>query len=237
MLDVIRVAIIGPNELVREGLRCILSEQEFEVQAGASGVDELAKLIAPDKTPHIIVVNGLAEETMLKVCRGARDAFPLTRIALILDQFDSETVIRCVGAGIDGVLVRDISCEQLAGALKLISLGQRMVPSEIVGSLTNLNWRRTSGDWESTRASVNLSDREIEILKCLVAGEANKVISRRLNITEATVKVHIKAILRKLHVINRTQAAIWAVVRGLSRISAVPEYVPKHDDSNSALGA
>lgn len=236
MLDVIRVAIIGPNEIIREGLRCILSEQDFEVQAGASNVADLAPLVAPSEPPHILVLNGLSEDAMLVANREARTALPLTRVVVLLDKFESETVIRCVGAGIDGVLVRDISCEQLAGALKLISLGQRMVPSEIVGSLSDLHWRRTSGDWEATRASVNLSDREIEILKCLVAGEANKVISRRLNITEATVKVHIKAILRKLHVANRTQAAIWAVVRGLNRIAVVPDYRGQ-EDSGSALGA
>lgn len=224
MLDITRIGIIGPNELVREGLRRILGEQDFEVQAVASGVEELANAIPDDQPPHIVVVNGLSRELMLKACRDSRDAFPRTRIALILDDFDIETVIHSFGAGIDGVLVREVSCEQLAGALKLIALGQRMVPSEIVDSLGELHWRRTSGDWETTRASVKLSDREIEILKCLVAGEANKVISRRLHITEATVKVHIKAILRKLHVMNRTQAAIWAVVRGLNRIAAVPEY-------------
>jgi two-component system nitrate/nitrite response regulator NarL len=84
---------------------------------------------------------------------------------------------------------------------------------------------------------VNLSDREIEILKCLVAGEANKVISRRLLITEATVKVHIKAILRKLHAINRTQAAIWAVVRGLNRIAVVPPAEIAHGRSDTRASA
>jgi two-component system nitrate/nitrite response regulator NarL len=62
---------------------------------------------------------------------------------------------------------------------------------------------------------VELTDREIEILGRLVHGDANKIISRRLQITEATVKVHVKAVLRKLKVMNRTQAAIWAVNHGL----------------------
>ena len=62
---------------------------------------------------------------------------------------------------------------------------------------------------------VNLSVREVETLRSLVRGEPNKIISRRLGITEATVKVHVKAILRKLKVVNRTQAAIWGVSRGL----------------------
>ena len=73
-------------------------------------------------------------------------------------------------------------------------------------------------------ADVNLSEREIEILRCLILGYANKVISRRLDISEATVKVHVKAILRKLRVSNRTQAAIWAVKRGLeAHLAAQPK--------------
>src|SRR3546814_3750398 len=83
--------------------------------------------------------------------------------------------------------------------------------------LTDPIWRSAPGDWESGRIELNLSDREIEILRCLISGDANKIIARRLEITEATVKVHIKAILRKLRVMNRTQAAIWAVTRGLNQ--------------------
>ena len=67
-----------------------------------------------------------------------------------------------------------------------------------------------------TGGNTNLSDRETEILRQLVLGEANKVISRHLSISEATVKVHIKAILRKLRVLNRTQAAIWAINHGIA---------------------
>jgi DNA-binding NarL/FixJ family response regulator len=64
--------------------------------------------------------------------------------------------------------------------------------------------------------SYGLSDRELEILRCLVNGDANKVIANRLAITEATVKVHMKSLLRKIKAGNRTQAAIWALHHGLA---------------------
>nr|WP_281377252.1 LuxR C-terminal-related transcriptional regulator [Stakelama sediminis] len=73
-------------------------------------------------------------------------------------------------------------------------------------------------DGEQSLEQANLSDREQQVLRCLMVGYPNKIISRHLNISEATVKVHVKAILRKLRVSNRTQAAIWASGRGLDQM-------------------
>jgi two-component system nitrate/nitrite response regulator NarL len=78
-------------------------------------------------------------------------------------------------------------------------------------------------DWHENISAAALSEREVEILWCLTLGMANKVVSRRLDISEATVKVHVKAILRKLKVANRTQAAIWAVKHGFERHAARAE--------------
>lgn len=214
MLDVISVAILAPYELVREGLRSILVNGAFNVVASASGAAEL-EIQAARSAPDIILIDDTAMLDHGELI-DIRRLFPNSKIALFVDGADMEYAMQSLEFGVDGVLEKDISCEQVAAALKMIALGQRVVPSRLVESLANLHFGYASGDWESNSASAKLSDREIEILKCLAAGEANKVISRRLNITEATVKVHIKAILRKLHVVNRTQAAIWAVVRGLN---------------------
>ena len=132
------------------------------------------------------------------------------------DEYSIENVGLAFNAGASGYLIKTISCDPLGGALRLISMGEKVFPSQIAESLLDPAWRMARPNWNAGREALNLSAREIEILRCLVSGEANKVISRRLHITEATVKVHIKAILRKLRVTNRTQAAIWAVTRGLS---------------------
>src|SRR3546814_5032995 len=85
------------------------------------------------------------------------------------------------------------------------------MPSQLARTFANGDAGFKRNNWRESIADVNLSEREVEILRCLILGYANKVISRRLDISEATVKVHVKAILRKLRVSNRTQAAIWAV--------------------------
>ena len=155
----------------------------------------------------------------LRLGRGRRT---LSSVVVTMDDPEVSLVARAFTEGATGVLGKDLSCEQLIASLKLAALGHRLVPNNVIDSLSEGLFLPASRNWNVNRAAVDLSDREIDILKCLVSGEANKVISRRLSITEATVKVHIKAILRKLKVINRTQAAIWAVLRGLSRLEAVP---------------
>lgn len=126
-----------------------------------------------------------------------------------------DAVIREFATGsIDGYLVKELSCDRLAGALRLTALGEKVLPSQIAASLGRAP--AISRCWDGATNGSNLTTREVDILRCLVEGEANKVISRRLSIADATVKVHIKAILRKLRVRNRTQAAIWAVGRGLA---------------------
>jgi two-component system nitrate/nitrite response regulator NarL len=176
-------------------------------------------------------------DRMLKTCIMVRQLLPESRMVMIIEQVDVDPILHCLNAGVFGILLEATSCQQLAGVLRLIMLGQRIIPTEVVEKLGEPSLERHSVDWNAMSASVNLSAREIEILKCLVAGEANKVISRRLNITEATVKVHIKAILRKLHVLNRTQAAIWAVVRGLRRLEEVPNSQAEIEQGLHSAGA
>ena len=107
-----------------------------------------------------------------------------------------------------------MSSEALVVSLRLVDLGEKVFPTKLATMIT-------SGQIDPTAAEVRassvkgLSKREGEIMRCLVHGESNKVIARQLGITEATVKVHLKAVLRKLNVSNRTQAAIWAVRNGL----------------------
>ncbi|AGH48606.1 MULTISPECIES: LuxR C-terminal-related transcriptional regulator [Sphingomonas] len=219
----ISIAILAPYELVREGLRRVLANGAFNVVAAAGGWNALEADLARSPA-DILVVDGDAAFNASELTE-IRKRFPEMRIAMFVDGADMEYAMQALESGVDGVLEKEVSCEQVAAALNMVALGQRVVPSRLVESLANLHFGYASSDWEANRATAKLSDREIEILKCLAVGEANKVISRRLNITEATVKVHIKAILRKLHVMNRTQAAIWAVVRGLNG-SALPRPEP-----------
>ncbi len=217
MLEDIRVCILGKNEIVREGLKRILIDQSFTVESTVSDSTAMVAATMDRPNPHLIIVDAHADNDSFDVCRLLHETFAGSHIVLMADDYSVESVAQAFNAGVDGYLVKAISCEPLGGALRLIALGEKVMPSQIVDALIDPVWRSAPGTWESGKLELNLSDREIEILRCLISGDANKIIARRLEITEATVKVHIKAILRKLRVLNRTQAAIWAVTRGLNQ--------------------
>src|SRR3546814_10924003 len=108
------------------------------------------------------------------------------------------------------------------------------MPSQLARTFANGDAGFKRNNWRESIADVNLSEREVEILRCLILGYANKVISRRLDNSEDTVKVHVKAILRKLRVSNRTQDAILA---GNGGLETHPTAVPKDTESlNDADG-
>jgi two-component system nitrate/nitrite response regulator NarL len=113
--------------------------------------------------------------------------------------------------GADGYLTRQLSYTHMMLMLELVAFGEKVVPKEFVIDFMSHAPPAPQARPASEKAGKDLSDRERSILRCLVDGAANKVIGRNLGITEATVKVHVKSILRKLNLTNRTQAAIWVV--------------------------
>lgn len=214
MAEIVQVAILGRNEIIREGLKRILLDQGFAVNDPVSAVSEID---LPECRNCIVLVDANSFEEGFASCLEIRQRFPTCRNVLMVDEYSMENVAKAFGAGaIDGYIVKAISCEPLGGALRLIAMGEKVLPSQVADSLNNPMPQHQGESWDNGATGLNLSAREVEILRCLVEGNPNKIISRRLKIADATVKVHIKAILRKLRVRNRTQAAIWAVNRGMS---------------------
>lgn len=219
------VSIVSPNEIIREGLKRILVDQGFNVVHAIATMDSWCE----GWTSELTIVDAQEFSAGLTTCRQVHDACATTRIVLMMDDYNTDYVATAFASGvIDGFLVKAIACEPLAGALRLIAMGERLLPSQAISAFTERSLRPPVSTLDTLDGS-KLSAREIEILSCLIEGDANKVISRRLQISDATVKVHIKAILRKLHVSNRTQAAIWAVSRGVSfkTLNAPGDDVPR----------
>lgn len=214
----LHLCILGKSEIIREGLRRILTDQGFVIDATEPTCADFG-----DLTCDVILVDANEPSEGIQYCVDLRDRFPKCRIVLMMDKYHFDDVARAFATGaVDGYLIKAMSCAPLAGALRLIAMGQKVMPSEMALSLTSSIPQIRWSTREVHLTGMPVSDRETEILRCLVNGEPNKVISRRLSIAEATVKVHIKAILRKLRVQNRTQAAVWAADRGLT----VPQPVP-----------
>jgi two-component system, NarL family, nitrate/nitrite response regulator NarL len=219
-----KITLFAKIEVVREGLKRILQEDGFEVVGSVSSLAELDHFSDHDDERHIILcdISNCAEA--ISVARGLRTTFESSRIVFMAEEVGIESVSAAFGEGVDGYVIRSISCDPLKNVLRLVAAGEKAFPSQLVSALNTNVWKLPPEKWDME--DLNLSDREMQILCCLVSGDANKVIARQLLITEATVKAHVKTVLRKLRVTNRTQAAIWAYTRGLNQ-GTMPNLAPK----------
>jgi len=201
--------LIEPNRLFRDGLKHLLAGSCFEVGSEFNTV-ELALEAGDAGTAPDLVISGqpVRDEAEL---RALREAFPTARIVVLADELSVDVLRTAMGGGADGFLSKNLSPEALIQSLQLVMLGEKVFPTNLAAMLLDLN--SAPSPMKSLRG---LSPREQEILQALVTGASNKVIAYKLNITEATVKVHLKTLLRKIDVHNRTQAAIWAMNNGFT---------------------
>jgi len=209
-----------PCALFHDGLRGIFSKSCFRpVHIALSLNEELqAYLRSVNNGIWLVGVERSVSATSALVQRMVT-ATPGLKVVILASDQRPDDIVAALKAGACGFLRQDIPGDTLIRSLELIALGEMSVYPQCswgdtaVGNVQTSTF--TSGTPEPLRSQVNdvvpsLSRCEMLILRMLMEGASNKVIARRLVITESTVKVHMKAILRKLRLQNRTQAAIWA---------------------------
>lgn len=220
----IPTTLICDNRLLRSGLQNILRGTPFALIEAAAVPRQLhPKASGP---ALVIIVNKQSASRLVEVVRHVKEQFPQAQIVALMDRFDLNIVRLGHGAGVNGFCPADAAPEVLLKSFELVMLGENILPSAVLRLLMDADPQErehplldnnVADSKLSDVATCKLSVRETEILGCLTKGEPNKVIARKLEITEATIKVHVKAILRKIGAANRTQAAIWACQRLPSR--------------------
>ena len=224
------VTILGcKNSMVREGLKHVLSGTRYKVHPeDLTQANPVGSASSGEGSPLLILDANLYPDNMTGAIQSLKAQYPDARMVVLTDNFDLTTMMTALQAGVDGYCLATIGCDALVKYLDLVMLGEVVFPSAIFLSalsgsdkVSSVHHSAPADDARPlpmTRVAetVNLpgrtlSSREAEILRCLTQGAPNKVIARKLDVAEATVKVHIKAILRKIRVSNRTQAAMWAV--------------------------
>jgi two-component system, NarL family, nitrate/nitrite response regulator NarL len=200
-----RTILIEPNRLFRQGLKHLLAGTRFEVEVEFSTMEQA---VDGAVASGLVIIGEVSKEP--GDLHRLRDAYPDARIVVLAIDLTVDALRDAMNTGADGFLMKDVSPEALIQSLELIMMGEKVYPTNLAAMLLDLN---SAPSPNSTRG---LSPRELEILQALVTGASNKLIAIRLGITEATVKVHLKTLLRKIDVINRTQAAIWAMNNGFS---------------------
>ncbi len=205
------VFLIDSNRLFREGLKRLFQGTAFTVVGEASTPTESASgMQASGVQPGLILmdVSTITEQEI----SALRAQAPEARIVMLSADLNTALLSDALRAGVQGYLVKDISSEALMQSLQLVLLGEKVFPTNLAELLLS-GMRATVVPEPSDRKG--LSGREKQILRCLLNGNSNKMIANHLSITEATVKVHLKSLLRKINATNRTQAAIWAMNNGM----------------------
>jgi two-component system nitrate/nitrite response regulator NarL len=208
------LVLCSENRLFREGLRHILTSSKVGVVAEARSLAQvLTMLDAGEITADLMVCDadaGFAEG--FETLKAITDRFPKIGIVVLADQMTQSDMDIAMQGGARGFLPKDISAEALQISLELVLLGEDIFAAPASLTHANFSSRLPAHAGQSSgvlRAPLSL--RESQILRCLESGLPNKTIARDLDMAEATVKVHLKALLRKINVENRTQAAIWSV--------------------------
>lgn len=256
----IRIMVIDPRQLIREGFEKLLHRPLFNVVTTGGTLEDAFN--GADMAQADIVVLSHSTEAEVEAQIAALRHLPAgphrPRFVLVTEIEEPDLLRQALAAGVDALLSKDISGRVLQRSLELVALGQRLFPVSLVHPAADTSQPAAPGSaapscatpdaaepepkpapglitvsaplvsamprfgaqppstWPNAdppclQGRAALSGRESQILEFLVRALSNKAIALELNITEATVKVHIKALLRKIRASNRTQAAIWAL--------------------------
>jgi two-component system nitrate/nitrite response regulator NarL len=214
----IPVALICDSFLLRSGLQHILRNTPFAIAEAASATGPKRLQYCALNTALIIIEATHNTSRMLEVIRQVRERSLETRVIALADQFDLDFVRSGHEAGVNGFCLTGSSPAVLIKSLELIMLGESVLLSKVLRSIMDAAPQRREQPLQDNTTEPKLPDlkgcklsaREAEVLSYLRQGAPNKLIARHFDVAEATVKVHVKAILRKMGAANRTQAAMWA---------------------------
>lgn len=218
-----RVIVISPNLFLREGVRRLLDDTTYEIVADAPALCSVAPICDGTLIDLVLWSPGTTDDLEAEIIH-ARTLLSLTqsaRLVALLDTLDAPVVCRVAALGVDAILSHGTPSDVFPRMLDVVLLGQQVFPAVVAqmaaAAVAGEAGPQSAAPLPSSVApaeavsEAGLTEREVQILNCLVSGSSNKSIARQLLVTEPTVKAHVKGLLRKIRVSNRTQAAIWAL--------------------------
>jgi two-component system nitrate/nitrite response regulator NarL len=209
-----RVIIIDDHALFRDGLKGLLEQRNIDVAGvaadGKEGID-IARQILPDIILLDLRMPGMSGLDTLPLLRKE---LPSTPVVMLTTSNNESDLIKALRTGAQGYLLKDMEPEELVGALRDIQSGKNVVAADLTDALARMVQGEATVE-DNDGPFSELTPRETEILCLLAEGQSNKLIARNLGISDGTVKLHVKAILRKLNIHSRVEAAVMAVEYGL----------------------
>jgi NarL family two-component system response regulator LiaR len=209
----VKVLIVDDHRLVREGLRTYLELIEGiriigEAKNGIEAIDQVQK-----HEPDIVLMDlVMPDMDGIEATRKIQELHPNTKVIVLTSFTDDENVFPAIQAGASGYLLKDISPSDLSQAIRAVNEGEKQLHPEITKKLMD---QFVNPNIEHIFDLEDLTPRETDVLRLIAQGMSNKEIANALTISEKTVKTHVSSILNKLDLVDRTQAAIFALKKRL----------------------
>ncbi|MGB7096671.1 MAG: response regulator transcription factor [Anaerolineales bacterium] len=216
MNGLITILLVDDHQVVRQGVRAFLDTQaDFSVIAEAESGDEALRL-ADQHVPDVILMDLVLPGDVdgVEATRQVKRRSPRTQVVVLTSYHEDEYIFPAIRAGALSYVLKDIGPKELADVIRKAARGEAVLHPRVAARLIQeIQGRRDL----STNPFTELSDREMEVLRLIAAGSSNAEIAEQLVISEKTVKGHVSNILSKLHLADRTQAAVYAWREGIVR--------------------
>jgi two-component system NarL family response regulator len=216
----IRVLIVDDHALFRRGLVMVLEQEKDIDLVGEAGDGAEAVNIAQDTMPDVVLMDvRMPRRGGIEATSQIKALAPHIKILMLTISDEEADLYDAIKAGASGYLLKEISIEEVANAIRQVYAGQSMIsPSMASKLLTEFATMVKKTDEKPASAQPRLTEREMEVLRLVAKGRNNRDIAKELFISENTVKNHIRNILEKLHLHSRMQAVVYAVREKLLEI-------------------
>jgi DNA-binding NarL/FixJ family response regulator len=202
----IRLLVIDEHHVIRAGVKSLVTGTDIKLVADAAGADVGIRLIRKHRPDVVLLDVRMPSGDGLTALGRIRTEFPKVSV-LIFSAFDDPGyVVRAIAQGAKGYLLKGTTREKLLGVIRAAAKGESIWARHQLRKVASHGARKTVSD-----ADVALTPRESDVLKQVAGGKSNKEIADALDISQETVKEHVQNILRKIGVVDRTQAAVWAI--------------------------
>lgn len=210
-LPELSVAIASEQVLLREGMKALFADTHYKICIELNTISDVIE--AANDRAELVFIGSVLQNEILDPLKALRAVYPRARIVFYAQEMrlPVNALVDIFGSSLDGCLASDTSCDVLRKSIDLIMMGEAIFSFSLLFASAQLGRVRKYDVREHLSADVSFSNRELEVLNFLRTGQPNKLIARALQISEATVKVYIKSMLRKIGASNRTQVAVWAM--------------------------
>ncbi|HVE62370.1 MAG TPA: response regulator transcription factor [Mycobacteriales bacterium] len=219
--DPIRVLVVDDHALFRRGLQMVLEQEDDIEVVGEAGDGMEAVQKATDTMPDIVLMDvRMPKRGGIDACTAIKDAVPSAKIIMLTISDEEADLYEAIKAGASGYLLKEISIEEVAAAIRAVHEGQSLIsPSMASKLLTEFATMIKKTDERQQLPTPRLTDREMEVLRLVAKGMNNRDIAKQLFISENTVKNHSRNILEKLQLHSRMEAVVYAVREKLLEIT------------------